>query len=122
MVYQLQKKTCFVFLVSDPVVITNNMMELNITSGHDLEFYFNTDMEYSNATVTFYWQKDGYPVFERQKYRGTNTQTLTILDIQNGDEGFYTLTVVMADQNIVLRSFNASISVGKTTVTLVISS
>ena len=90
-------------------------MELNVTSGHDLEFSFNIDMD-SNASVIFNWQKDGYPVSERHKYKGTNTHTLTILDIENSDEGFYSLTVVTADENIIARSFNISISVGKTTL------
>lgn len=98
------------FSAGDTFVIPNNVTELNIISGHDLEFTFDTDLD-SDATVTFQWQKDGYALSKRRKYKGRDTQILTILDVEEGDEGVYSLIVVMAD---VIRSFNVSISVGKT--------
>ena len=96
-------------------------VQLNVTSGHDLEFSFYTDhFTDSNATlpVTFYWQKDGYTISDqRHKYKGTSTHILTILDIQSRDGGVYSL-IVMGNQ-IIIRSFNVSISVGKTTLTII---
>ena len=79
-----------------------------------MEFTFDTDID-SDATVTFHWQKDGYALSERRKYKGSSTQILTIIDVKNSDEGDYSLIVTMAD---VMSSFNISISVGKTTLML----
>ena len=84
---------------------------MNVVSGHDLEFTFDSDLD-SDPTLTFQWQKCGHGLSERHKYKGRDTQILTILDIESSDEGNYSLIVTMAD---VMRSFNISISVGKTT-------
>ena len=78
-----------------------------------MEFTFDTDIEADlDDTVTFQWQKDGHALSERHKYKGSSTQILTIIDVENSDEGDYFLIVTMAD---VMSSFNISISVGKTT-------
>jgi hypothetical protein len=97
--------------VGEAFVIPNNLTELIVISGHDLELSFDADMD-SGATVIFYWQRDGYALSaEKHKYKGSNTQILTILDVQSSDEGIYSLIIVMAD--VIMRSFNISISVGK---------
>ena len=96
----------YYFSADDTFVISNNITELNAISGYDLEFTFDTDLD-SDATLTFQWQKDGYALSDRRKYKGRDTEILTILDVEDGDEGNYSLIVD------VTRSFNISISVGK---------
>ena len=96
----------YYFSAGDTFVISNNTTELNGVSGYDLEFTFDTDLD-SDATLTFQWQKDGYGLSERRKYKGRDTEILTILDVEDGDEGNYSLIVD------VTRSFNISVSVGK---------
>ena len=101
----------YYFSADDTFIISNNTTKLNVVSGYDLEFTFDTDLD-SDATLTFQWQKDGYALSVRRKYKGRDTQVLTIVNVENSDEGDYSLIITTAD---VMRSFNTSISVGKTT-------
>ena len=96
----------YYFSAGDTIIIPNNITELNVVSGNDLEFTFDADLD-SDATLTFQWQKGGYALSERRKYKGRDTEILTILDVEDGDEGVYSLIVD------VTRSFNISISVGE---------
>ena len=66
------------------------MVELNIISGDDIDFTFNsTWLTKSNAN--YHWQKDGVNITTGNKYRGTTTNILTLLNATEGDEGTYKL-------------------------------
>ena len=75
-----------VFITSD----STSVAKLNITYGDDVDFTFkSTWLTKSNAT--YYWQKDGVKITTGNKYRGTTTNILTLLNATEGDEGTYML-------------------------------
>ena len=57
-------------------------------------------------TANSHWQKDGANITTGNKYRGTTTNTLTLLNATEADEGMYTLIARSS-------SFNIMISIGK---------
>lgn len=60
--------------------------------------------------MSIFWQKDGQNiVYVPQKYRGTATNTLTLLSAEGTDAGVYSLIVTTQDQNVATLSFNVSI-------------
>ena len=85
------------------VTASADMNELTITSGDDIDFSFNSTRL---TTANSHWQKDGANITTGNKYRGTTTNTLTLLNATEGDEGTYTL---IARNN----SFDVMISIGK---------
>ena len=58
----------------------------------------------------FYWQKDGVNITKRYKYRGTTTDTLTLLNATENDQGIYTLIVSMEAEN---QQLSVILSIGK---------
>ena len=79
------------------------MKKLTITAGDDIDFSFNSTRL---TTANSHWQKDGANITTGNKYRGTTTNTLTLLNATEGDEGMYTLIARSS-------SFNIMISIGK---------
>ena len=88
------------------------MKKLTITAGDDIDFSFNSTRL---TTANSHWQKDGVNITTGKKYRGTTTNTLTLLNATEGDEGTYML---IARNN----SFNVMISIGKMHVILLFKS
>ena len=82
------------------------MNELTIISGDDIDFSF-----YSKwlTNADFHWQKNGVNITTGNKYRGTVTNTLTLLNATEGDEGTYTLVVSIEGHNNWL---NVTVSIG----------
>ena len=74
-----------------PIVLLQNLTELNITLGDNIDFTFNTTSEFINASS--YWEKDGVNLSMGHKYRGVTTNTLTLLNAHHTDEGMYILII-----------------------------
>ena len=86
------------------------MTVLNLTTGEDVDILFNRT--WTTDKSLFNWQKDGVNISSGIKYKGANTDTLTILNAQTSDEGTYTLvTWVTGYQN--MTSFQIYILIGK---------
>ena len=98
----------FYYTVNAPRVVkmSADVNELTITSGDDIDFSFNSTW-LTNAN--FHWQKNGVNITTGNKYRGTTTDTLTLLNATEGDEGTYTLVVNIDGHNSWL---NVTVSTG----------
>ena len=78
-------------------------------SGSNYNIFFNTS---SLLIMSIFWQKDEQNiVYVPKKYRGTATNTLTLLNAEGADAGMYSLIVTTQDRNVATIGFN--ISIGK---------
>ena len=77
------------------------MTTLIITTGEDVDLKYNaTSIIVSDFNpVSFHWQKDGVNLSSGSKYKGTRSDTLTILNTHKRDKGTYTLTVYFGSMN-----------------------
>ena len=101
-------------IVNFPLVISQDMTLLNVTTGEDVDISFNNSWNMNRPS--FHWQKNGANISSGNKYKGTNTDTLTILNTQKTDEGTYIL--VNRYENITSESFYINLSIGKSTLLL----
>ena len=85
------------------------MTILNVTTGEDVDISFNNSWNMNRPS--FHWEKNGVNLSSGNKYKGTNTETLTILSTQKTDEGTYIL--VIRYENITSESFYINLSIGK---------
>ena len=84
------------YAVNYPVITSRHV--ITITTGEDVDIRSNTT--WITITASFYWQKDDVNVSSGIKYKGTKTDTLTIFNAQETDEGTYTLTAYFVNINV----------------------
>ena len=97
--------------VSASIAVSDSMDNVNIISGRNYDLSFNTTSPIINSLTGYRWQKDGRSTYRNQKYRGTSTRTLTLINVESSDEGTYSLSAT--DQNGDSLLLVVSISVGK---------
>ena len=92
----------FHFIVLSPVIITQPMDQLFIPLGTDAVF----SIVASGSSLSYQWCKDGTDIMDtNQVYAGTNTDTLTVLDVQDSsDEGQFTVKVSNAAATVISES------------------
>ena len=106
----LRSISCVCYTVTASIIITHHSTQLNFISESNYDLSFNTS-NFMNSSSRFYWQKDGRNVaYQEQKYRGTATNTLTLLKAATTDEGMYSL-IITQNQNVVIASLNVNISI-----------
>ena len=73
------------FLAVDPPKITQHPESKSVATGTSTNF----TVEASGDDLQFQWNKDWKDLRGGNKYRGTNTHTLRIKDVQKSDKGSY---------------------------------
>jgi hypothetical protein len=66
--------------------ISEEPASLTLPYGEDATF---TLTAVSVAPMTYAWTKDGQPISDGPKYQGTQTASLSVLNVENADEGGY---------------------------------
>jgi hypothetical protein len=74
------------------IVINQQPMPYTQCFGRTAVLSVGATIDYG-AEMSFRWQKDGVPVFDNERFSGTGTPTLTIMNSQPGDAGEYTVRV-----------------------------
>ena len=74
----------FSFSVQPPKVIEHPNSQ-SVTTGSQTSF----TIEATGDDLTFQWQKNSTDVHNDSNYSGTDTNTLSIQNVNRGDEGFY---------------------------------
>ena len=75
----------FLLLIVDPPKITQHPKSKSVATGASTSF----TVEAPGDDLQFKWRKDGKDLHDGSKYRGTNTDTLPIKDVEKSDEGRY---------------------------------
>ena len=71
-------------IVSQSATVGRNVIFVcNITAGDD-------------GSITYSWERDAVPLNDDERITGNETDTLTIVDVTDADEGGYTCTATSA--------------------------
>ena len=62
---------------------TNVMLSVGVT-GHT-----------GDTVPVYYWQRNGMIISDGENYTGTNTDTLTVMSLEEGNEGLYSCIVIV---------------------------
>ncbi len=85
---------------------------LNVNAGTDVSF----SVTAMGGELVYQWMKDGVDIVNTQfKYTGTDSNSLTVLSVNDpDDEGAYSVTV--GNAAVTVTSNNATLSIGKSDV------
>ena len=95
------------------VMISSHPMDLvNVNAGIDVSF----SVTAIGGELVYQWMKDGVDIVNNQlKYTGTDSNSLTVLSVNDpDDEGAYSVTV--GNTAVTVTSNNATLSIGKSDV------
>ncbi len=86
---------------------------VNVNAGIDVSFSVNA---MGGEQLVYQWMKDGVDIVNTQlKYTGTDSNSLTVLSVNDpDDEGAYSVTV--GNPAVTVTSNNATLSIGKSDV------
>ena len=92
-----------------PTIVAQPVSQLNTKAATDVTF----SVEANGGSLLYQWQKDGVDVDDNpSKYSGTDTDTLTVFNVQAPeDEGEY--SVVIANAAGIVNSQDALLTIGK---------
>ena len=76
---------CFFFLAVDPPKISQHPESKSVAIGASATF----TIEANGDDLNFQWKKDSEMLLDGRKYRGTNTDTLRIKDVEKSNKGSY---------------------------------
>ncbi len=94
--------------VNDPYIVTNPV-PTTVNAGSSATFHGTIA---GSPGSGYQWRKNGNPISDGAKYQGTTTDTLTILNTDNNDEGNYQIkTVGCCGQSGLPASANAVLTV-----------
>ena len=79
----------FIRTVPAHTITTQPMNQLDVTPGDNVMF----SVAVSSGTPAYTWRLNGIPVGDGAKYSGVNTDTLTVMSVEEGDEGDYSCFV-----------------------------
>ena len=75
----------FIIFTVDPPKVTEHPKSQSVPTGEETTF----KVEATGDDLKFQWQKNSTDVHNGSNYSGTDTNTLTIQNVNRGDEGFY---------------------------------
>ena len=75
--------------VDCPVITTQPVNQLNVVPGRTITFM----VEATGSDLTYQWQRNGGNLTDGATYSGTTTDTLTVMNVMEADEGNFTCVV-----------------------------
>ena len=77
----------------DPVSLSD------VIPGSQVMFSVTASADPAGGTITYLWRMNGTEIVDDAKFSGATTDTLTISDVQEADEGTYECVVTNTDGN-----------------------
>lgn len=85
--------TKFITLAEKPKIVIQPLSDVEACMGGNAELSVNAVSTVQGYTLEYQWRHNGIEIHDNGKYSGTNTETLTILNLEPSDAGFYDVIV-----------------------------
>lgn len=82
----------------------------HVYAGEDITLSVGVSVDPDNTPIPYQWQLNGDDLSDSDRYKGTNTARLRIINIQDENKGEYRVSVAHSESRF---SSNVTISVGK---------
>lgn len=83
----------FITIAEKPKVIIQPLTDVEACMGLSAELSVNAISTVSGYTLEYQWRHNGIEIHDNGKYSGTNTETLTITNLEPSDAGVYDVIV-----------------------------
>ena len=79
--------------VHPPVITMDPVSLFDVIPGSQVMFSVTASADPAGGTITYQWRVNGTDIVDDAKFSGATTDTLTILDVQESDQGSFDCNV-----------------------------